>query len=368
MRTPARPLLIALLCLLPAVPAAAHSSGPTIVPVLDEVALEVPDDVVVEVVASQAAPLLNIDNPTDEVLEVRTEDGQAWLRISGDGVEVNPAAPDTYTTTSPEGGSVPLDVRRGEREDSWVQVSTLGRWAWFEHRLHPDGLVAPPGVTASQQEETIGSWSLEVAYGADEGTVEGRIVHRPPTGTVVAQLAGDVPDGITAEVLSGSVPAVFLGLEGAEEVIVLGEDGEPFLRYRADGVEGNRRSPAFSTDTTARGNPPVEDVDPTADPEWERLASTPRFAWLEGRARPALDLPTDVIVASARVQLGEWSIPLLVDGAEASLTGTTTWLPAGESILDEPEGTPIPWVPIAGVGLALALVVLEVRRRRGATG
>ena len=132
-------------------------------------------------------------------------------------------------------------------------------------------------------------------------------------------------------------------------------------------MEGNVRSPSFNTDVTARGNAPLTDTDPTAPPEWMPVASVPRHAWLEGRARPVLDLPQDIIVSTSRVELARWEIPLLVDGEPASLTGVTTWLPAGESVLDPQDGGSVPWVPIAGGVLLAALITLEVRRRRGPT-
>ncbi len=356
-------LLLGLLA--PSSGAHAHSGGPTIVPVLDGVTVDVPEEVDVRIVASQAAPLLAVTNPTDEVLEVRSRDGRAWLRISGAGVEVNPAVADTYSTTSPEGGPVPDDVRAGDRPDAWTRVSTAPTWAWFEHRLHPQGLVVPPEIATVDAEQDIAEWQVEVAYGQQEGRLEGRIVHRPPTGTVVSQLTGDVPDTITANALSGSVPAIFMGLQGAEEVLVLGADDEPFLRFTGEGVEGNVRSPSFSTDVTARGEAPLTDTDPTAPPEWMPVASVPRHAWLEGRARPVLDLPQDIIVSTSRVELSRWEVPLLVDGQEAVLTGTTSWLPAGQSVLDEPEGGGVPLLPLAGMVVLAAVGALELLRRRG---
>lgn len=73
-----------------------------------------------------------------------------------------------------------------------------------------------------------------------------------------------------------------------------------------------------------------------------------------------------MIVASARVQLGQWTVPLVIDGAEATLTGITSWLPAGEDPLADPGGGfSVPWAPILGVLLAAVLVVGEIRRRRG---
>ncbi len=343
----------------------AHSGGPTIVPVLDQITVDVPDGVTVEIVASQAAPLMAVENPRDKVLEVLSERGEAWLRVSAAGVEVNTGVADTFFTTSPEGGPVPAEVRQGDAPSEWVRVSTAPSWAWFEHRLHPQGLVVPPELATIDTEQEIATWSMAIRYGQEDGRLEGRIVHRPATGTVTASLVGEPPEGIEADALSGSVPAIFLGLEGAQEVIVMGADAEPFLRFTPDGVEANTHSPSFNTDVTARGGAPLTDLDPAAEPDWQPVASVPRHAWLEGRARPVLDLPQNVIVATQRVELGRWEIPITVDGEPTTLTGVTNWLPAGLSPLDPVEdGASVPWIPIAGAVLLAAVVVLELRRRR----
>jgi hypothetical protein len=51
------------------------------------------------------------------------------------------------------------------------------------------------------------------------------------------------PAGVAARVVGGD-DRLALTRDGAREVIVLGYDGEPYLRLDADGVWENRRSPS----------------------------------------------------------------------------------------------------------------------------
>ncbi|GGM44393.1 hypothetical protein ACFFX1_24445 [Dactylosporangium sucinum] len=97
------------------------------------------------------------------------------------------------------------------------------------------------------------------------------------------------------------------------EVVVLGLQGEEFLRVRPGGVDENRRSPTWfasrSLTGTARGG------DASAAPEWHTLATEPVVRWHDERAR---ELP-------ARA----WSVPLLVDGRDPGIVrGTIEPAPA----------------------------------------
>ncbi len=63
--------------------------------------------------------------------------------------------------------------------------------------------------------------------------------------------------------------------DGGEEVVILGYDGEPYLRFTADGVFRNTRSPAtyLNEDRFANVTVPAS-ADPEAPPEWERVSSS----------------------------------------------------------------------------------------------
>ncbi|WP_327009299.1 hypothetical protein OHA72_19895 [Dactylosporangium sp. NBC_01737] len=82
-------------------------------------------------------------------------------------------------------------------------------------------------------------------------------------------------------------------------VVVLGLQGEPFLRIGPDGVAGNHRSPTWAASRSVTGR-----ADRTAgqagEPDWRRMSTQRTVRWHDERAR---ELP-------ARA----WSVPLEMDG------------------------------------------------------
>ncbi|WP_433208349.1 hypothetical protein ACQP00_43110 [Dactylosporangium sp. CS-047395] len=91
------------------------------------------------------------------------------------------------------------------------------------------------------------------------------------------------------------------------EVIVLGLQGEEFLRVGPGGVEENRQSPTWFASRSINGV--ANGGNAAAPPEWHRVAGTPEVRWHDERAR---ELP-------ARA----WSVPLLVDGREPGIVRGT---------------------------------------------
>ena len=346
-----------------AAPAAGHGGGIGLVPVLAERDPGLPEAVEVRVLGTQVSSLLEVDNPTDEVLEVQQADGTPWLRISSAGVEVASGVVDTYATTNPTGGSVPNDVLDGTRENTWVRVTTASRWSWFEHRMHPEG-VAPTAAAAEGAVELL-DWEVAATYGGDDVVIGGSLELRPPTGTIGAELIGDVPDGIQLQVLPGGVPGLLLGLDGADEVVVVGTAGEDYLRFGVDGVEVDVASPTHRAVEAARGNvlPPLPEGGAA---DWQPVTGGASHAWLETRARAPLDIPEEIRTGGAPVDLLTWDVPVRIDGVPVVVSGVTQWLPlaALDEVASGDEG-PDWWLVAGAVLVGLALLALAVRRRVG---
>lgn len=355
------------LCALAVVPAAAHGGGVGVVPTLDPLDPALAPSVEVEVVRTQAASLLEISNPTDRVLEVLGRDGHPWLRIDGTGVEVASGAVDTYASTSPSGGAVPQDVLDGERENTWVRVSEASTWSWFEHRMHPEGMVPRAGGQAEQEGSVeLLRWEVPLRYDGQDLALTGRLELRQATGSIAAELAGPEPDGVDVQVLSGPVPGILLTLAGADEVVVVGLSGEDYLRFGPDGVEVDVASPTHRAVEAARGNtlPPLEGP---AKPDWQQVTGTPTHAWLETRARAPLDLPEDVRTGGTSVDLVDWEVPLRIDDTPVVVAGVTRWQPltALDGIASSNAGAGPNWVlVVAGLALAGVALAVAVRRRR----
>src|SRR2546421_4085338 len=85
----------------PALPAAAHSSDPSVRPVLDAVQPALPG-VTVQIAASVTAQLV-VANPTPTTLSVLDGDGQPFLRVGPNGADVNRRSPTWAHADRPHG-------------------------------------------------------------------------------------------------------------------------------------------------------------------------------------------------------------------------------------------------------------------------
>jgi hypothetical protein len=142
--------------------------------------------------------------------------------------------------------------------------------------------------------------------------------------------------GLAARVLGGD-QRLELRVAPAQLVIVLGIEGEPFLRFSATGVEANLASP---TAATARVIRPSEAVF-SGRPRWQSVSRGHVFAWHENRLRPVPFVHDGSIRPR---QVGTWSIPLVVDGRRTALGGAE-WYAAGPPVW--------PWL-LAGALVAAA--------------
>jgi hypothetical protein len=127
------------------------------------------------------------------------------------------------------------------------------------------------------------------------------------------------------------------------DLVVLGYDGEPYLRVGPDGAWRNRRSPATFWNERADtvGSLPGA-FDAALGPDWERLGHDPVVRWHDHRLHwqgpaPDADAPRRV--------LATWTVELRLGDREVAVRG---------DILHEPP--PSPLVPVAlGVVVAVAL-------------
>ena len=149
----------------------------------------------------------------------------------------------------------------------------------------------------------------------------------------------------------------------AADVVVLGYDGEAYLRVGPRGVYENLRSPATYLNRTRAGTSEVPAVASSARassaPRWHRVSTSHTATWHDHRVHwMGVSLPAVVQRdpgAFHRVT-ARWVVPLRYDGRPVSVTGALDWVPG-------PSGRP--WVPVivssAAVGFAAAY-----RKRSGA--
>jgi hypothetical protein len=138
-----------------------------------------------------------------------------------------------------------------------------------------------------------------------------------------------VPRGLTATVIDGD-RKLELRAGPRMTVLVLGYEREPVLRFSTGGVEVNDRSPTAWSDKLARGSGPSFDL--RAPPSWRLVTRRHSFAWHEHRLVPTVSVGRAV----------PWSIPLVVQGRPAAVTGQTRkvsrpalwpWLALGGALL-----------------------------------
>jgi hypothetical protein len=139
------------------------------------------------------------------------------------------------------------------------------------------------------------------------------------------------------------------------DVVVLGYDGEPYLRVGPRGAFVNERSPARFINRTLRGTSPVPaSADPDARPEWRRLDDGTTVRWHDHRAHwMGEKSPPDVRADPDEPHLVQpFRVGLRHDGETIQVFGDVRWVPP-----------PSPWPWIAGaIALAVVLVALALLR------
>jgi len=108
---------------------------------------------------------------------------------------------------------------------------------------------------------------------------------------------------------------------------VLDANGQPFVRVGPAGVDANLAAPSWYT-TYSPGAivPAAAGVD--AAPRWTRAAAAPAFGWFDPRLDTAhVPLPPELLTERRAADLGQWIVPLRVDGTPVSLTGRFRYEP-----------------------------------------
>jgi hypothetical protein len=156
-----------------------------------------------------------------------------------------------------------------------------------------------------------------------------------------ARLSGFKPavSGLKATVTGGDIDLT-LAVPPGRQVVVLGVEGEPMLRFSGGHVYGNERSPSAAsariitlTSGSLRG-PPI----------WKKVRNASSFRWHESRLRPAPGRRNGPVAPI--------SIPLRIDGTRVTITGTS-WYAA--------PPTPLLWLAV--LAAVLITVVLTLRSR-----
>ena len=131
-------------------------------------------------------------------------------------------------------------------------------------------------------------------------------------------------DGLAPETAGISVAVLEKGSRievtntNEDDVVVLGYEGEPYLRIGPDGVFENQRSPATYLNRDRSGSDSGgAEVDAEAEPDWEQISAGRTARWHDHRIHWMAPSRAPQTGADGAVDLGGpeggWTVDLLVD-------------------------------------------------------
>jgi hypothetical protein len=141
------------------------------------------------------------------------------------------------------------------------------------------------------------------------------------------------------------------------DVIVLGYDGEPYLRVGPRGTFENTHSPATYLNKSANNAPRTlpKTADPTAAPEWRKVSSSTTARWHDHRAHwmGTSDPGTVARDRGSPHLIQKFTVRLRLADRKLSARGEVTW---------EPGPSPWPWVGFAVLLVVGSIAVARTRR------
>jgi hypothetical protein len=187
----------------------------------------------------------------------------------------------------------------------------------------------------------------------------GSAAHRGSAGKgYMSTIAGLVPNvlGVSVNVLGGD-DRLRLSNYSGKNIVILGYEGEPYLRFTRSGVFENMRSPAAYLNRVRypAGLTPGA-ADAAAPPEWRRMRRGVSFEWHDHRIHWTGRRPPAAVAKSQREPhlIFDWRVPGRADGKPFAITGFLGYVPRPDSHKASRR-----WLaPIAGAALGAATLVV----------
>jgi hypothetical protein len=169
--------------------------------------------------------------------------------------------------------------------------------------------------------------------------------------------------GLTIAVVDGD-DRLRVQNETGTELVVLGYDGEPYLRIGPGGVHRNQRSPAayLNRDRFAQVAVPLH-ADPAAKPDWRRVSPRPVWQWHDHRIQwMGAGPPPQVRDAPDETHaIFDWQVPARLGDRALTVSGRLDYEPPGDGGSSAPLVAAVVITGIAAV-VAFALLLLRLRR------
>ncbi len=144
--------------------------------------------------------------------------------------------------------------------------------------------------------------------------------------------------GVQVQLTETLAPQLLVENPTDKTLIILGQDGQPFLRLGPQGAEANTRHPDWLK-TYLPGGLPGRKPETGSIPLWKSLKRNPAWGWFDARLQPA-----------GHKAGQSWRIPVLLDGKASEIKGS--FQPTLQSGYWQASWTRLPALP-AGVNLML---------------
>ncbi len=164
-----------------------------------------------------------------------------------------------------------------------------------------------------------------VALLASVALLPGAAQAHGPTAPVASDylaVVDQVPPGLDAKVVDGDL-RIWLSAPSNLAVVVLDYRGAPYLRLRPSGVEVNHNSAMYYLNQTPLAQTPPLDLSRATPPAWEPVSSAHDYSWHDAR----LGALSTIAIPPGTRYVGRWSIPLVIDGRPASISGSVWYAP-----------------------------------------
>ena len=261
-------------------------------PVVDQSKLA---DVVVQIQSSPLGSEILMEYKGKGWLEILAPDGNAFLRISEQGVEGNLDHPAWYSTQVAGERPLPERVKDGVIKPLWKSVSAKPYWGWYDKRL-------------SKQTDHQDSWKIDMRANDEMSSIQGHFKSLAPPSyrtmvTLDRKRLGNI-DGLSAMLIQDIQSAIRLSYEGDDSLIVLDEYQSPMLKFSQNGVHARIASKGWQE----LGRLPLQ-----SDAEWVMISRKAAYTWSDSRL-------------AYKEEVKNWSIPLMSANNDANKAIVGSWL------------------------------------------
>ncbi|MES3039894.1 MAG: hypothetical protein V4730_01900 [Pseudomonadota bacterium] len=176
-----------------------------------------------------------------------------------------------------------------------------------------------------------------ISISAASGGVQAHVNHSGGVSPTLSALPPTLT-GVQVQLTETLAPQLLVANPTGKTLIILGQDGQPFLRMGPQGTEANTRHPDWLK-TYLPGGLPGRKPEVGTTPLWKAVKSSPNWGWFDARLQP-----------SGQKAGQSWRIPVLLDGKASEIKGS--FQPTLRAGYWQASWTRLPALP-AGVSLML---------------